>query len=432
MYGGIPVLKSFKIKNAYSFFDECVVDMEATNIKAHGYSLITSETNGHVPENLSLLPVLSIYGANASGKTNLLRALLFIFHSITTGQGRHIYSNIFKGFDSLDSSDSFVDDVIFEMTFLLNKNEYILSFDALMNEYYNESLCYRKNSKGKKLSIYNRKWNKKNKTWSIRIGSTIDTEVINEIEYVDSMEKSNATLLIYALSKRGNHELFLSIASWASRFMSTASPIVDNFGGTFFCTDESNPHLKVYYDDSYKEKILEFVRSMNPLIQDYIFTKDKNNEKQKMNYKLEFEYDRKPVFNEEDKIYDKLLTIFESRGVYSAMTLLPSVLLALETGGLVIADELENSLHPHLMVKVINLFTDPDINTGGGQLIFTTHNALIMDKRYLRQDEIGFVEKDDEGLSEFYKLSDVDGVRSDLDFCKNYILGAFGAIPKID
>ena len=55
-----------------------------------------------------------------------------------------------------------------------------------------------------------------------------------------------------------------------------------------------------------------------------------------------------------------------------------------------------------------------------------------MSNKYLRQDEIGFVEKDEEGKSEFYKLSDVEGVRSDLDFCKNYILGAFGAIPRFE
>lgn|GEM_PF-6788618 len=426
MQGGIPLLKSFEIRNAYSFLDECVVDMEATNIKAHKYSLITSETNEHVPEKLSLLPVLSIYGANASGKTNLLRALLSVFNSITSDSDNPIHGNYLSG---LKNSSDLIEGTTLKMTFILNRNEYALSFYFLAGEYFSEKFHYRKNSKGKMLRVYERNWDEKTNVWKLKTGLTINKEWLDEIEYVSSMERDNKNLLLYALCKRSNISLFSSLATWASRFSNAESPVSYSMDPRSLTTREKNPHLKIFNDKAYKPQIIEFVRSINPLIQSFNFVKD--TDEKEMTYQLEFQYTQSYNDDDDVEIIDKTLTCYESRGVYSAITLLPSILLALKKGGLVIADELENSLHPLLMTKVINLFTDPDINVGGGQLIFTTHNALIMDKRYLRQDEIGFVEKDEDGRSEFYKLSDIDNVRSDLDFSKNYILGAFGAIPEM-
>jgi hypothetical protein len=127
------------------------------------------------------------------------------------------------------------------------------------------------------------------------------------------------------------------------------------------------------------------------------------------------------------------MSSFESKGVWTAMHLFPLVYSVLNFGGLLTVDEMENSLHPLMMAKIINMFTSPETNPGKGQLIFTTHNALLMDKTYFRQDEIVFVTKNNSnGLSTIYRLSDIDGVRSDLDFCKNYIYGSFGALPELE
>ena len=427
MHGGIPMLKSFKITNAYSFYDECEVSMVATGIKSHELSLITGKSNVHVPESMSLLPVLAIYGANASGKTNLLRALMFVFESINKGQDAQIFGNMYKGVRPAKEDELWVASTKVELAFLLNKNEYKLVFYYGAGGYKHETLHYRKNAKGRMLNVYNRILNTKTNKWDLTTGGTIDQELAEEIKYVHSMEHSSKNLLLHGLCKRKGVPLFYSLSNWASSFANAESPIGNTLGTTILSASGNNPDLKIFNDGEYMQDILGFIRGMNPRINAYCFDKDMDSKE--LLYTLGFTYDKPHWYANDSAFFDKHISRFESRGVYTAMTLLPSILSALKQGGLVIIDELENSLHPILLLRVLKMFVDPDINTGGGQLIFTTHNALIMDRRYLRQDEIGFVEQNDEGTSEFFKLSDIDGVRSDLDFCKNYILGAFGAHP---
>jgi len=87
-------------------------------------------------------------------------------------------------------------------------------------------------------------------------------------------------------------------------------------------------------------------------------------------------------------------------------------------------------LHPSLLLDIINLFTNPETNPKHAQLICTMHNVILMDRRFLRRDEIWFVEKSKEGESVLYSLADYSDVRNDADFCKNYILGKYGAVPE--
>ena len=429
MFGGIPMLKSFKANNAFSFYDDYEVSMVATGIKTHKDSLITCENNEHVPENLSILPVLSIYGANASGKTNLLRTMLFAFNSINGTKGGQIFGNFFKGIAPSDDANIIgFEGTKIDIVFLLNKDEYKFTFHVIMGDFLHETLLYRKNGKGRMLNLYNRVWNSSNDTWKLTIGETIAKQIKDEISYVSSMEQDNANLLMYALCKRGKNPLFLAIADWSSRFANEETQILPSLGMMTLSTNEKNPHFKILNDEIYKKEIIAFLQEMNPRIQGYNFEESKN--ERDFQHTLNFSYDKESHLSNLKNSIDDALSHLESRGIYTSITLLPSILVALKKGGLVIVDEMENSLHPLLMLRIIGMFTNPDINTGGGQLIFTTHNTLVMDKRYLRQDEIGFVERHKDGASEFYKLSDIDGVRSDLDFCKNYILGAFGAVPK--
>ena len=429
--GGVPMLKSFALQNAFSFADRHELDMQATGIKAHGYSLITNQNNKNIPLSMEILPVMSIYGANASGKSNLIRSIEFAFRSIALRATNHFMLPFMMGNYSEDERQE-IEEPFFELVFLLDKNEYTLTVRSIGLEFYYENLSYRKASRDKQKLIYCRAWNEKTEKWSLKVGSTIDADLIEEIRYVSKMERGSRNLLLSALCNRGVHDLFKSISRWVSRFdteqYTNRSSVT---AGPLFTSNKINPYFRNLNEPRSKEKVLRFLQSMNPHIKGYEFAKSDLLEKHKDMLKLVFKYDIKRQGSSDSEQIDEILSDYESRGIYSAFTLMPAILTALENGGLIIIDELENSLHPLLMAKVINMFTDPDTNVGGGQLIFTTHNALIMNNKYLRQDEICFVEKDDKGKSELYKLSDIDGVRSDLDFCKNYILGAFGAIPKL-
>ncbi len=107
------------------------------------------------------------------------------------------------------------------------------------------------------------------------------------------------------------------------------------------------------------------------------------------------------------------------------------ILSVLENGGVLIYDEFDNSLHPFLTKLLVRLFNSKKCNPQGAQLIITTHDYSIMGRDLLRTDQIWFVEKNECGGSELFSVQDFDGVREDVPFDKWYQSGKFGAIPTI-
>lgn len=131
-------------------------------------------------------------------------------------------------------------------------------------------------------------------------------------------------------------------------------------------------------------------------------------------------------------------SVFESYGSYRLAGLLPMIINAIKQGGILVVDEFDASLHPMVLINLINIFHNDEINVNNAQLIFTTHNPIFLNANMLRRDEIKFVERDEEtGDSMLYSLSDFgtagqDGVRKHEDYLKNYFIGRYGAIQHID
>ncbi len=118
----------------------------------------------------------------------------------------------------------------------------------------------------------------------------------------------------------------------------------------------------------------------------------------------------------------------ESRGTRKLFALSGLWLQALDQGQIVIADELDTSLHPFVMRHIVQMFHDPKINTKGAQLIFTTHDTSILDPTLFRRDQIWFVEKDQQQQSRLYPLTDFSPRKGE-DFEKGYLQGRYGAVP---
>jgi len=123
----------------------------------------------------------------------------------------------------------------------------------------------------------------------------------------------------------------------------------------------------------------------------------------------------------------------ESAGTRKLFELAPMLIDALHYGGVLVVDELDNSMHPFMAELIIKLFNDPDVNQGHGQLVFSTHNINLMSPELLRRDQIWFAEKT-QGASRFYSLDDFDKkkVTPTSPFNRWYAEGRFGAVPKID
>lgn len=130
--------------------------------------------------------------------------------------------------------------------------------------------------------------------------------------------------------------------------------------------------------------------------------------------------------------------IFESYGTVRFINMFPLVIRAIMTGGTLIVDEFDASIHPMALMNILNIFHNDDINIHHAQLIFNTHNPIFLNSNLLRRDEIKFVERDeDTHVSSLYALSDFgtsgeNGVRKNDDYLKNYFVSRYGAIKDID
>lgn len=141
-----------------------------------------------------------------------------------------------------------------------------------------------------------------------------------------------------------------------------------------------------------------------------------------------------PNTNNEALISSK---VFESYGTIRFINLFPLVLEAICTGGTLVIDEFDASLHPMALMSIINIFHDDEINIHQAQLIFDTHNPIFLNNNLFRRDEIKFVERNDDNISELYSLSDFKtagkmGVRKSDDYMKNYFVSQYGAIKDVD
>lgn len=130
--------------------------------------------------------------------------------------------------------------------------------------------------------------------------------------------------------------------------------------------------------------------------------------------------------------------IFESYGTIRFVNIFPLVIRAIMTGGTLIVDEFDASIHPMALMSILNIFHNDDINIHHSQLIFNTHNPIFLNSNILRRDEIKFVERDeDTNNSVLYSLSDFGttgekGVRKHDDYMKHYFVSQYGAIKDID
>ena len=140
----------------------------------------------------------------------------------------------------------------------------------------------------------------------------------------------------------------------------------------------------------------------------------------------------------DSKLYGLDADRIESVGTMRLISVMPVILSALKKGAVLVMDELDASLHPMIVMNLINIFHNDEVNTNGAQIIFNTHNPIYMNHDLFRRDEIKFVERDKETKSSsLYALSDFRAngeisVRKTSDYMKNYFISRYGAIEDID
>ena len=450
------MLIRFFIENFLSFNEQSEFSMIKGRARKYSNHVIKSNNQ------LSVLKSAVLYGANASGKTNFVRALDFVKNFVVKGKQPEepILIEKFK-FDkkSLERPSCFQIEIYLENQFYLYGFQ--VDYERVVEEWLYEI-------KGKKeVLLFSRKA-QKNEESKLSLGDSLKLSKRDKqfIEFVGKGTPSNQLFLTE--SNHRNVKYFTKPYEWFRDVLQIIFPYSKYDGIEFFFEEQSKIKdliLKIikYFDVGISDIILEkfkveqdfkdipeevisvlkkglkrndmkmilssprkdrYMILSSPRKDRYIVSKDKNEDL------IAQRLISKHKMKESDE-YATLKLGEESEGTQRIMDLLPILISFLPVGNVFVIDEIERSLHPLLVKRFINLFLSPRF--GGNlkqQLITTTHESNLLDLELLRRDEIWFVEKNQYQESCLYSLEEFKP-RYDKDIQKGYLNGRFGAIPFI-
>jgi len=402
------MLIRFSFKNFKSFKNENCLDMEATSLKEHEYNVAKTE-NGEY------LKVSAIYGANASGKTNVLQAFDYM-------KKRILVSDDSKKNSPIDEENiySFMinnDPIALEVEILAKNNKiYKYGFEVLKDTIISEWLFEKRVNKF--YTIFERE----NNNVSMKP---------NKISDLVNIDERTLFLNIYSKIDRNNED-FSNVYDWFvnSMYLDLGNPNFERF-------INNRVSLKILSDENYKKELLKFIKTFDSGIEGIKTTPDSLKAVKSNNGIIDIE-----VLHRGENGEIKALPFYlESNGTRKMFHLFDFFMDALKNGMVLFVDELDAKLHPLLTRYIINLFHNSQTNIGNGQLIYSTHDTVNLNKETFRRDEIWFAEKDKDGISEIYTLSDYileddknvgKKVRNDATYNKDYLTGRYGAIPVLE
>ena len=384
------MLVQFKMKNVLSFKEETIFDMTSISAyKEHPSNLIDIDTKE------KFLRVAAIYGANASGKSNFVWALQ-LFRRIVSQSLNNVddgAESVLKKCSKPFSFEENKGNSEFEIVQILRDEEYQYGFEYNSEKIVMEWL-YRKSLKtNRKVTIFERTMQKVNLGVSVR----------KKCEAYKDQIPPETLLLSFFNKLKLKTDIFKTVYSGITDVLVFMS---DDYEDTRFL-DALLPKVI----DGKKEKLLEFLTAIDIGIKDITY---KEKETLFFTFHKGADGELYPL-----NLYD------ESEGTIKSIMLFIHAQMAIINDYVLVMDELNVKLHPLLLKFFIDLFYD---NNSMAQLIYTTHDTTLMDKKFFRRDQIWFVQKDELGHSELCALSDFK-VRSDASFEKDYLAGVYGGIP---
>jgi len=401
------------------------------------FSMITSTKdsgNTFDVRNYKLLSSAIIYGANASGKSNFLKAMSFMARFILN-RYKILQSTDKLPFDPFRLSTQTEDSSsTFEIVFFIEEIKYRYGFELDSQNIYAEWLFA--DEKGKESKLF------------VRDSDEVDYVNPNKfkegIVFFDKKNEkiriANNQLFIWKCDQE-NGEISKEILNWFNMFNMIDG--MDHKGYVNFTMTKMK-------DIEFKEKIIKLVRTADIDIDDISI--DENDIPldvvEKMNipdlFKKEIFNDgglksilintKHKKYNQNGDIVDEVIFELEkeeSKGTRKFFAMSAPIIDTLENGKVLIIDELDASLHPILTQHLIKLFHDTNINKKNAQLIFATHDTNLLKPYLFRRDQIWLSQKDKYSSTNIDSLASFKGVRSKDDFENQYIQGKYGAIPYL-
>jgi uncharacterized protein len=417
------MLIEFSVGNYRSFKEQVTFSMVAANLVAQDKKL--DENNVfEVDDDLKLLKSAAIYGANASGKSNLAKALNFmrwfmVNSSKETQSTEKIGVERFQLSTETEAKPSF-----FEIVFLMNGKKYRYGFEATRDKVVSEWLFYVPKSKETKL--FERKLD------NIRVSKTYKADGIQE--------RTRQNALFLSVSAQFNVKIAEKILDWLTNSINVVSGLNDRGyrGYTVSCLmDNENKdeilqllkNLDLGFGDVKVEEIEVTVDSLPGELPDEIKNLlIKNGVGKAISVQT---MHRK--FDEAGNIISTELFNLdnqESEGTQKVFALAGLLVDTLKNGKVLIIDEFDARIHPLISRAIVELFNDNETNSNNAQLIFMTHDTNLLSNQLFRRDQIWFAEKNRYGATDLYSLAEYN-IPNDASFESDYIKGRYGAIPYI-
>lgn len=389
----ITMLVQFMMKNVLSFKDETVLDMTAiTAYKEHSYNLIQSNSDD------KFLKVAAIYGANASGKSNLYLGME-LFQSLvmrSMNSVGEIEENILAKYFNPFAFEENASNSEFQIILNIENNEYTYGFEFNSVEIASEWLYKRDLTTNRKSIILERNHQ------DISMGSSV-RRICDK--YKNQIPKETLALTFFS-------KLNLQTFVFVDVFKEIRGMIIvdTDFYERHFVIEKLLPEVI----DEKKADLLEFLSAIDTGI--------KNIRYEMVDKKIQFFTTH---IGRDGKDYTINL-YSESQGTLKSIIIFMFATSVILKNGIMVVDELNVKLHPLLLKFIVDLFNNPHSKA---QLIYTTHDTTLLDRKFFRRDQIWFVQKDEYGYSELTALSDFK-IRSDASFEKDYLSGVYGGIPS--
>ena len=421
------MLVEFSVGNFWSFKEIQTLQMRAAKISSK-YPKLDEDNVVVVDEQLSLLKSKAVFGANGSGKSNLVRAMEIPFF---------ILFNCVKDMNTLKGSiipfllDKEASNApsYFQVIFIFDNVLYRYGFEADVNFIHSEWLF------GKKL---NTEKNVREKQFFIRekmkiqINESIFKEAKNFAKASEgAMPLYRENVLFLSVLAAWNVQLPLNIFNYFANMIFLVNEMQEGLNNSMALNSMSSPQ--------FRNKITDLLKSIDPTIKGIqrIEYKEEGINSSLGEFKITDESANKvddvaiirtyPTDEANREIFS--LSIQEADGTKRIFALSPYIFYALERGGILAIDEFDAKLHPLLTRKIVELFHSPSTNPHNGQLVFITHDSNLLDPQLLRRDQISFAQKDKNGATELYSLVEFKGVRNDASFEKDYLQGKYRAVP---
>jgi uncharacterized protein len=421
------MLIEFTIKNYKSIKDQQAFSMVATSDDTHPTNVFHPEIKGM--KNAKLLNTSVIFGANASGKSNLLEAIRFM-RNFVVSISLDLKPNqkiTYKPFQ-LDSSTE-NEPTEMEIVFAQKDVKYQYGFIHDAERIYEEWLYATPSTKPQ--TWFYRTYNEETNDYEYSFGSSLKGEKIS------LQEKTAPNKLFLSVASQFNHAQLLEVYKWFDDHLMSlgglrtvdASFTKSGIFNNFLSKDIVNFYLKKadLWIDDFEIKPVQFEDISFPeSVPDEFKEMVKNDIESGMISDLRFVHhqidsNKKVLFSEED----------ESQGTRMFVALLGPLLDVLKNGFVICIDELAVHLHPLLVRTLIQLFSNEDLNTKNAQLIFTTHDTTLLDQSLFRRDQIWFTEKNRDAATVLYPLIDYKPRTSEA-LQKGYLAGRYGGIPILD